>query len=487
MNILKYSLTFYKTCTHILAQFLKNNETRSGVSVTTSHIQKLYLLYQGIRKNQLPIRAAALSYYSLMSLGPLLAIVLMISSFMLKNDSDLATRALAKTVSFIAPSTTQLSDSKLDQTINPIDAASPQSTSEEIAFNPHLVRMIDQLVKNVRYGTVGGFGMLILIFICIQLISSIESTLNTIWHISGSRSIAQRIMAYWTLITLGGGFGITAFTFLSANTLKSVLQRFPSNELAEGLSTIGTPFFSFGFVVCVLACLYRYIPHTTVRWKPAFGGAILASLLLWLNNYLSYLYVSNVVKAQNLYGSIGIIPVLMFGLFIFWNIFLLGSQISYILQNARLIHLSKLWRNESAYVRECTCLAIFLDIARDFQKGYATKSKEAIAEALQLPHEIVGECITLLTTYGWISSAHTVSTDDTKETYQPAHALESMTLAQFHTSFVHTKESILETYLEAHDPILKHYQSILHTFENQSIFNQPLTVLFQKSSDILVI
>ena len=68
--------------------------------------------------------------------------------------------------------------------------------------------------------------------------------------------------------------------------------------------------------------LYMYFPNAAVKGETGtFIGALLVAALLFLNNYLSILYVGQVIRFQSLYGSVGIIPVLMMGCSFFWVLY----------------------------------------------------------------------------------------------------------------------------------------------------------------------
>ena len=111
-------------------------------------------------------------------------------------------------------------------------------------------------------------------------------------------------------------------------------------------------------MVGVLAVFYRVIPNTKVFWRASFTGAVVVAVLLMLNNYLAFLYLRRVIFTKSLYGSLGIIPVLMFGLYIFWLFVLIGGQISYAVQNVHFRNSQVAWGTLSSSMRERLSLAV---------------------------------------------------------------------------------------------------------------------------------
>src|SRR5215470_621299 len=94
----------------------------------------------------------------------------------------------------------------------------------------------------------------------------------------------------------------------------------------------------FQFLPVVVLCLtfalfYMLMPNTKVQWKAALVGGAVAGLLLYANNLVSVLYVSRVVSNSKIYGSLGLVPVFMIGLYFSWLILLFGGQVAYAFQN----------------------------------------------------------------------------------------------------------------------------------------------------------
>src|ERR1035441_7472218 len=87
-------------------------------------------------------------------------------------------------------------------------------------------------------------------------------------------------------------------------------------------------------VLCLtFAALYALIPNTKVRWGAALVDGLAGGILFHLNDVMSVLYVSRVVSNSRIYGSLGLVPVFMIGLYFSWLILLFGAQVAYAYQN----------------------------------------------------------------------------------------------------------------------------------------------------------
>ncbi|MGE9291740.1 MAG: YihY/virulence factor BrkB family protein, partial [Puniceicoccales bacterium] len=369
----------------------------------------LIIVWRGINGNKLFSQAAALSYYSLIGLGPLLAIGIMISSFLLQGEDrdNVLVEKLSQALVFVAPPVSEWDKESFspDDSL-PVESTTPVTESDSSgnsankptdikteeakeALNPAVIQFIDQIVKSARSGAVGIIGSIALIAIVIQLITSIEKAFNGIWGVRRGRSWAQRIISYWTITSLGAVLSITAVTVLSAST---AINRF--NQLVPGLeyediNWWAGPLISFSLMTLVLAVFNRFFPHTSVHWRAAFVGGMLGAFLMVVNHSLSFLYVHKVIREQSLYGSVGIIPVLMFGLYLFWLIVLISCEVSYAVQNADNLTNESAWSDISPKTRESLALCCFLFIARRFNDCESPPSTTEIANHLRAPGQLM--------------------------------------------------------------------------------------------------
>ncbi len=344
-------------------------------------LRVLSITFRGVLAKKMFSQAAALSYASLMSLGPIVSLAIMLTSFVHQNDSEkFTTNLLQQIVTFIAPSTSvgaQQDAPGPTPTDHPAaDAPAPAASSTLLEtadtapsqVNQQLVAFIQSFVDSAHSRTIGVFGLVFLIFICIQMMVSIETNFNNIWGVRRGRDILRRIVLYGTVFSLGVLAAFTTAVVLSAATLGSIAKdKLP----AWGRDILGnftgvTHLLAFVLLTLLLAVFYRFIPNTRVRWGPALLGGMVVAMGLILNNYLSFLYVSMVLNRMSLYGSVGIIPILMFGLYVFWTMVLFGGLLTYAVQNANIITADRLWNQVSPRTRRLLNLAAFLQIARAF-------------------------------------------------------------------------------------------------------------------------
>ena len=194
---------------------------------------------------------------------------------------------------------------------------------------------IQKFVDASQSGAVGISGIIVLVLIVVQLFSSIEGALNDVWGVKRGRS-CLRFGNYWTVIA-GYRAGRYRFAILAAQALKwsDFAANLPDLVWLETLIRWISKTGSFLMLSAVLATFYRFIPNTIVTWRASFIGAICALGPIVANNLAAFTLYSNRVQLdQTLYGSLAIVPVLMYGMYFFWLFILLGGRVSYAVQNA---------------------------------------------------------------------------------------------------------------------------------------------------------
>lgn len=441
----------------------------------------LSISWKGLFENRLFNRAAALSYSSLIALGPLVAIVVILSSSFVRTDAE---TQIKRALLFVAPS--------LQEMVTLGEESEPGGQQEQMAtaldtLIAQIIEGAEQLLSQVNTGgskAFGAMGFLILIWVVIQLLTSVENTLNQIWGVHQGRPWSQRIVFYWTFVSLGAllGFGSTAL--FSASNIASMIDWVPLGSEMTALLLKLSPLLSFGMLTILLALFYRFFPNTSVRLKPAFVGSLLTAGLLFLNNYLSILYVHRVISFQSLYGSVGIIPVMMIGLYFFWVLILLGGQLTYAVQNVSFLANQAVWKRISPTAREVLTLSAFLKIARRFHKCEPAPTMNEISGQLHVPVNLVNEALEVLEQIGWITRITIEERRDESEStgFRPGRPLQTYNFSRFRQSIGQIGDSsMLDNLLQA-DPLLKRYKDATRLPEADALCQTNLAEMLESDN-----
>ena len=197
-----------------------------------------------------------------------------------------------------------------------IDSLIPDNIARQV------LGYLTQFSKQANKLGVAGLG--ILLVTAIALILTIDRTLNGIWRVKKPRPFTQRVLIYWSAITLGpillgASLALTASVVVATSGLVGTLP-FSLRFL------LGT--FQLLLISAGLAALYRYVPNTYVKWTHAWVGGIFAAAGIELAKKALGLYLSNVPTYSMIYGAFATLPILLVWIYVAWVIVLMGAVIA---------------------------------------------------------------------------------------------------------------------------------------------------------------
>jgi len=358
-------------------------------------------------RNRCPVRAAALSYTTLLALIPLLAVAISVTSSLLKNEGEEKIYGVIdKFVSNVMPpATLNTNGAAVSLNLSPgmsVALAPTNSLAEPKSIAPadndtrvdaaqkEAARHIHEFIQNTRSGALGVIGMLLLVYVAIQMLASIESTFNDIWGVTRGRNWLWRIVLYWTTITLGPLLIVSALALAGGSQLQT------TKILVGKMPFVGELIFQFVPLVILwlaFALIYLLVPNTKVRFGAALVGGIVGGSLWHLNNVFGFLYVSRVVTNSQIYGKLGLVPVFMVGLYFSWVILLFGAQVAYAFQNRKAYLQEIIVENVNQRGREFIALRLMTLIGQRFQHGEAAATLQQISVALGIPTKLVQQVL----------------------------------------------------------------------------------------------
>jgi len=163
-------------------------------------------------------------------------------------------------------------------------------------------------------------GTVTLILTALLLMVRIEVALNRIWRVDRNRSLTNRIVMYWSVLTLGPIL-IAAAVALSAQKLFGASGYL--GELSPGMHSFGIFLLSW----LLFTLFFVVVPNRPVRIRHAVVGAFLSTLLFTLAKLAFVAYVSN-ANYRVIYGALATIPIFLFWLYLVWIVVLLGASLA---------------------------------------------------------------------------------------------------------------------------------------------------------------
>jgi membrane protein len=253
-----------------------------------------------------------------------------------------------------------------------------------------------QGVEQINLAAIGWVGVAVVFYAAIGLMVTIEKSFNIIYRAPEGRSWPRRLSVYWTVLTLGPGAIVAAMWI--GNWLEAV---FPAEagwwSFFRGLPAV----WNYIALWLVTFAIYKLVPNTNVTFRPALFGALLAAVLLEFGQRLLGVYFSRAVGISQLYGSLGLIPLFMFWVYVMWLIVLFGLEVSASLQmlggRRRLEAIEA--RERTGLVDPTSVLLVTQFIARQFEHSQPTTARD-VADEVALPESTVVQMIEQLVAAG---------------------------------------------------------------------------------------
>jgi membrane protein len=321
-------------------------------------LRLLVLVAQGLRGDQVLLRASALTYFALLSLVPVLAIAAsLMGSF---GDTD-------RLVDFVVANLTP--------------------------DNPKARETLEGLLAAVDFRALGGIGAGILFVSTVLGLSSVEHAFNRIWGVERQRSWGRRFPDYLAtlviaplLLSVGAASGAAV---QSVPWLAKLLEQPGFSELFRwSVQSAPTAIMFLGF-----AFLYWFVPNTKVRPGSALIGAAVATTLFVLTRGVYVDFSIGATRAHALYGSLAALSIFIVFLYACWVIVLLGVEFCFAHQNVDTFRVARQGEDPDPGDRESIGLAVAVGIARDFGSASTGVRAEELARSLDVPVRSVREVI----------------------------------------------------------------------------------------------
>lgn len=320
-----------------------------GLKALPAPVEFLSALARRFREERALQTAGSLTFTTLLSLAPLLAV------------------ALAVATAFPA----------FEQAIATLQAFVLQHALPD---TPGLKRFLEQFSSfSQNAGRLTAIGLGFFALTAVMLMLTIDNTLNRIFRVQRGRTLLQNVLMYWAVLTLGPlliGGSLSITSYVVGASLGVLGRDGPLSPLLRALP--------FVLTCAALILLYVVVPARRVEWKHAAIGGILAGIAFELAKRGFALYLSSVPTFRLVYGAFATIPVFLLWLYLSWVVVLCGAIVTALLPG---------WRGRPDHGRApgepfADAVAALAILARAHAEGRLAKLNDIAAELRVLPYRV---------------------------------------------------------------------------------------------------
>ena len=355
-------------------------------------LQTVVLASRDFGINQCLMRASSLTYYTMLSIVPLLALTFaLLKVFGVQN----------------------LLEPLIMEKLN--------------VGNGQAIQALMGYINNTRVGGMGAFGLLFLLIAVISLLTNVEINFNYIWGVREIRPLMRRFSDYLSVILVGPVLIISAISMTSGLASNKLVQKLIDMQLVGSLILLlfkVTPFF---FMWLAFTVVYVFMSNIKVEWRAAFIGGVVGGTLWQLAQWGYVNFQVGVAKYNAIYGTMAALPIFMVWLYLSWVIVLFGLEVTYAKQNLRTSGRDLRGSEVSRNSYEQVALVILVTLADRFSRGKSAMSQEQLARLLFVPPRLCRSILGLLVELGIVAE---LCSRLGRRSYQLGRSAENLSLAE---------------------------------------------------------
>lgn len=256
----------------------------------------VYRLSESIAKEGIRTKSQALAYTTILSIVPFMAV-----SFSILKSFGVY----------------QNFGPTLNNMLDAIGIHDEQLTSSLIGF-----------VDNVQVGLLGSIGFVVLFYTVVSLMSTIESSFNSMWGVERNRKFAQRFSYYLVVVLVGPVLIFSLISMISSAVILKVFEISVPDWITTYVSEGGTVL----VLTIFISMVYYFLTNAKVKIIPALIGGLIAAIAWHLMGKMFTEFIATSTKYSGIYSGFASVILFFIWMDLTWFIVLLGNRLTCLLQ-----------------------------------------------------------------------------------------------------------------------------------------------------------
>lgn len=367
-----------------------------GKSFLIRQLRIIILAFRGFDEDKLTMRASALTFYTLLSIVPVVAMLF----------------GIAKGFGF--------------------ERMLQRELVEKFPGQEAVLRQVldfaQSLLEVTKGGVIAGIGLVLLFWSVIRVLGHIEGSLNSIWEIKEDRNWGRKFADYLTIIL------ISPLLILMSSSV-TVFITTQVTQITHQVKLLGiiSPliFFSLKLIPYVLvwvlfSVVYILMPNTKVSFRAGILAGLVAGTIYQIAQLVYIGFQVGVSRYNAIYGSFAALPLFLMWVQISWLIVLFGAEISFANQHVDTYEFEPDCLNISPGYKRLLTLGVAHLLIKEFADGKKPLTDVQISHDLAIPIRLMHQILYDLVTSGLVSETKT--DEEQKFGYQPAQDINILTI-----------------------------------------------------------
>ena len=331
----------------------------------------LYVLLLELSEEQLALRAMSLVYTTLLSIVPLLAV-----SFSVLKAFGVQTKFEILLYYFLEP----LGEKGVDLSLKIIG-----------------------FVENINVSVLGSIGLTMLVYTVLSQLQKVESSLNYIWNVKGTRSFEKRFSNYLSVLLVGPLLIFSAVGITGSLMSTAVVRKVLSMQSLGMAIYIAGKLIPYILVSAAFTFVYIFLPNTKVRFAAALTGGIFSGIVWKITGMIFASFIVTSAQYSAIYSGFSLLILSLIWLYWSWFILLVGAKVSFYQQYPTLMYAKKNSLSLSNRMKEKLALMIMFLVGSHFHQNKPAWNLESLSKRVGLPATIVSSMLAMLEKKGLIA------------------------------------------------------------------------------------
>jgi membrane protein len=339
---------------------------KGSMSFVARLVRVGHLLFRGYVDDDLTIHASSLTFVTLTSLVPILAV-----GFALVRGLGMGEEQLAK--------------------ISEMEWIEQMPEQFQV-----FVQQVLDIVNTTNFSALGWIGLAFFVLTAVLVLANVEKSFNRVWGVDKNRSLLRQITNYTSVLVLvplliGVAGGLKAQIAISEKFFEVDVNAWVQNLL------------SFVIMWLAIGFLYVFVPNTRVRLRPALVSSLLTTLIFlgWIRVFA--VMQTGVARYNVIYGAFAAVPVFLFWMYVTWVILLLGAEFTFALQNSDTFQLESAADSASIRSRILVALMILRRAGQVMEGGKEVFDSAEFARINKAPIRLINAVVGVLVRRGYLA------------------------------------------------------------------------------------
>ncbi|HAS82496.1 MAG TPA: hypothetical protein DCS43_07455 [Verrucomicrobia bacterium] len=361
-------------------------------------LRVVLLVFRGFKDDECAMHASALTFSTLMAIVPILALCLSMARGL--GDADTAKRWIQDRVQDwtktfkVEPQMAAPDAHRTDGVDIP-----EEFVQGELAIRINtLVEKGFEKVENINFARLGTVGLILLIWMVIEVLGRVERSFNRVWGITIGRSVWRRFTDYLSVLLI---LPILIVAAASLPIMEGVTRYMPADTAVLFERFVASGLFKNGVVLLmttlVFAFMIMFMPNTTMKLNAGLTGGFVSAILflVWLS--ICAMIQVGAARYGKIYGSFAVAPIVLAWVHVSWQIVLFGAEVAFSVQNCETFRMEQNAGDANVRARLLLALSVTKEAARSMLSEVPLFNLEAYGHQHRIPvrllHAVVDELV----------------------------------------------------------------------------------------------